>query len=635
MNGKSSAEPHKPDAPSAAEISCIVLSVRFAQSLETAVKSLLDQDHPAEIIVVNSGGGTAGQQLVQWQAAGRLKLIDHPEQLFPGAARNLGIQSATTAYVAFLSSDCIALPGWIEHRLRRHRNGAAMVSSAVVPLQSWRPAAWAAQCYYYPRRLPGSAEADRIHYGVSYDKALFEQLGLFNGFVKRGEDSEFHQRCESLPPPAWAGAEVITAHRHPDNLASLLIDAIRRGHRLVFAIKETRMADIVLRQHEAWARQKAQRLAQPAHEPSGPAAADRPSRLASIKARVIKQGRAKLLKPCLRWFRKPKADQDREPRKTHWARVRTAHQLALSACAPADRNKLRLARPYVHLTDLAFRTGVFLGHRANRRQPAVINAANPGYAIPFVCRDSKRFKLYAMLAFRNEMQHLPAYFENIRQQVDGVIALDDGSSDGSYEFVARQPSVLRLIRRPQGTGEPGSWDCGLNRRLLVEAAWPFEPQWLLGLDADERLEINFRRRAEQRLALPRHRGVHAFAIRVLHTWNGPQQVRVDGDWTKRSVARLFRARYDHVFDTRRLHGHWAPLNGMVNRHFREVDLIMYHLAMQSNEDRQQRIRKYQREDPNNELKSIRYDRMKKRPKTIVRPIARERRYLPIADTDRA
>ncbi len=39
-------------------------------------------------------------------------------------------------------------------------------------------------------------------------------------------------------------------------------------------------------------------------------------------------------------------------------------------------------------------------------------------------------RLLALLACHDEMRFLPGYFANISSQVDGVIALDDGSRTG-------------------------------------------------------------------------------------------------------------------------------------------------------------------------------------------------------------
>src|SRR4051812_26875775 len=40
-------------------------------------------------------------------------------------------------------------------------------------------------------------------------------------------------------------------------------------------------------------------------------------------------------------------------------------------------------------------------------------------------------RMLALLAVRDEMAYLPGWLDNVAGQVDGVVALDDGSADGS------------------------------------------------------------------------------------------------------------------------------------------------------------------------------------------------------------
>ncbi len=188
-------------------------------------------------------------------------------------------------------------------------------------------------------------------------------------------------------------------------------------------------------------------------------------------------------------------------------------------------------------------------------------------------------RLLALLAFRDEMRFLPDWFESARSLVDGVVALDDGSADGSAEFVARQPEVLELIRLPRR--EAAEWDDAGNHRRLVEASWRHAPDWVIGLDADERLEAGFRERAEKEIGRGERRGLRAFRIHVREIWDDPLLFRADGIWGTKGSARLFAARRDHEFHAMRLHGHWAPLNSRVNGEFPQADLLLYHLRMLS------------------------------------------------------
>src|SRR5438477_9948520 len=112
--------------PGGIELACAVLSLGDEPGLMAAVTSLLEQDEPVELVIVNSGGNDPEGRL---QAAGLdVRAVNRPEPLYPGAVRNLGIQTTRAPYVSFLAADCVALPGWAAGRLREHRAGAAMVA---------------------------------------------------------------------------------------------------------------------------------------------------------------------------------------------------------------------------------------------------------------------------------------------------------------------------------------------------------------------------------------------------------------------------------------------------------------------------------------------------------------------------
>ena len=66
---------------------------------------------------------------------------------------------------------------------------------------------------------------------------------------------------------------------------------------------------------------------------------------------------------------------------------------------------------------------------------------------------ARRTKLLALLAVRDGMRYLPGFLRNVAPQVDGIVALDDGSSDGSADLLKSHEAVVELLRNP--TDRPG------------------------------------------------------------------------------------------------------------------------------------------------------------------------------------
>ncbi len=244
-----------------------------------------------------------------------------------------------------------------------------------------------------------------------------------------------------------------------------------------------------------------------------------------------------------------------------------------------------------------------------------------------IWRRPPRRRILALLAFRDEMRYLPNYFASVRSQVDGVIALDDGSTDGSAEWVAQQPEVLELIRRPVRADH--LWDDGANHRMLALASWRHAPDWVIGLDADERLEVGFRRRAEREIDRAEREGIRALRVHVREIWDDPLYFRSDGIWGKKSSARLFAARQDAEFDDQRLHGHWAPLNSRTNGDFPTADLYLYHLKMLHARDRAARRARYEALDPERAFQAIGYSYLTDADGLRCERIAKGREYRPL------
>jgi glycosyl transferase family 2 len=252
-------------------------------------------------------------------------------------------------------------------------------------------------------------------------------------------------------------------------------------------------------------------------------------------------------------------------------------------------------------------------------RPLVVPSAGVGNG------SARRLRLLATLAVRDELRFLPGFFANVAPHVDGVVALDDGSHDGSCDFLASRPEVLEVIEIP---ADRDRWDEPGNHRLLVAAARRHGADWVLSLDADERLELRFRPRAERVIRRGSRLGLTAYAVRLRELWGAPDQVRVDGIWATKAPARLFRVQADDVFDDRPLHGSKAPLDAKrVRGQLPLADLEVYHLRMIDAAGRRARRERYERADPEARFQpGIGYAYLTDETGLKLRTISRRRRY---------
>jgi glycosyltransferase involved in cell wall biosynthesis len=241
------------------------------------------------------------------------------------------------------------------------------------------------------------------------------------------------------------------------------------------------------------------------------------------------------------------------------------------------------------------------------------------------------FRVYALCAFRDEARFLPGLLENLAGAVDGLLALDDGSTDGSAELVAAHPLTVGLLRRERAAD--GSWDEAGNQRALIEAAWETDADWLIAIDADERLEIGFRRRAQEAISRAGVEGLRAYWVHIRELWDRPDTYRVDGVWGRKGHLRFFVNSRDHAFDTAELHRHWGPVDARVDGQFVPADILVFHLRMLREEDRRARRDRYMRLDPDRRWQSIGYEYLTETEGLQLEPLAEGRGYVPLADGD--
>jgi len=245
--------------------------------------------------------------------------------------------------------------------------------------------------------------------------------------------------------------------------------------------------------------------------------------------------------------------------------------------------------------------------------------------VPRLFRRRRRPRLLALVPFREEMRFLPGLFENLTGQVDGVIALDDQSRDESRAFVESQPLLVELLTVPPGA--QGEMEDGRNHMALIEAARRHDPEWLFGIDVDERVERDFRRRAEHELARAEAAGDVALWVPFRELWDSYDRYRVDGIWGEKRKACLFKLDRESRFDERRLHSIWAPWPPPKGE-YSTADLRLYHLRMVEAADREARANRYRRLDPGRKWQAIGYDYLVDEEGLELAPLEPGREYLP-------
>ncbi|MER7986132.1 mycofactocin biosynthesis glycosyltransferase MftF [Streptomyces noursei] len=205
-----------PDAPRPS----VTVVVPVRDRAEELARCLAGLSDGPEVIVVDDGSARPGAVADVARAAGA-RLVRRPVNGGPAAARNTGLAHATTELVAFVDSDCLPRPGWVEALLPHFADPAV---AAVAPrIVADRPgpgllATYEADCSALdmgPRESivrPGSTvpyvpSAALIVRRTAVDRAFDETLRV-------GEDVDLVWRLAAAGHHIRYDPSVAVAHQH-------------------------------------------------------------------------------------------------------------------------------------------------------------------------------------------------------------------------------------------------------------------------------------------------------------------------------------------------------------------------------------------------------------------------------------
>lgn len=198
--------------------------------------------------------------------------------------------------------------------------------------------------------------------------------------------------------------------------------------------------------------------------------------------------------------------------------------------------------------------------------------------------------LVCMLPARNAEHDLPEYLASVSTYSDAIVALDDGSTDGTYDILAAHPMVKVLLRNPVRT-DYRDWDDAANRNRLLAASRDLQPQWLISLDADERIDKRDAMSLRDFLLTDALPGF-AYGFRHVPMRNDGEHFLPQYQW----VYRLFSAGNNQRFPALKLH--FIPVPTSIPRYrWIRTTLRIQHLGGLTEEHRLRRFNKYLEADP--------------------------------------
>lgn len=201
----------------------------------------------------------------------------------------------------------------------------------------------------------------------------------------------------------------------------------------------------------------------------------------------------------------------------------------------------------------------------------------------------------AMMPVRNEADRfLPHILKYLVELVDGVVILDDASTDETPELCRKHPLVVsyRRLKRPAFIQNEGAF-----RKLLWEMTVELKPSWVLALDADEIFETKAKKEINRLICQKEYELIR---FPVYHFWGDLTRYRVDGLWNPffSKIACLYRYNKNQIYrwPERRLHCGRFPLTAYLSPSFFSP-IRLLHLGYVDKTNHPQKYQRYLSSDP--------------------------------------
>lgn len=161
--------------------------------------------------------------------------------------------------------------------------------------------------------------------------------------------------------------------------------------------------------------------------------------------------------------------------------------------------------------------------------------------------------LLAMLPVHNEAgRYLKVVLDRLSEFVDGIVILDDASTDETPDLCRKHSGVIRYHRLPEPLFNTNE---ATLRRKLWEMTVELDPGWIMAIDADEVFESEIKR--ELPLLTAEKNRFDLVFFTMYHFWGDLTNYRVDGLWdpalSKTPCLYRFRKNIVYHWPNRRLH----------------------------------------------------------------------------------
>ena len=197
--------------------------------------------------------------------------------------------------------------------------------------------------------------------------------------------------------------------------------------------------------------------------------------------------------------------------------------------------------------------------------------------------------IFCLSCVRNEEKHLQGFFNHLRNYVDGILIVNDGSTDSTAEIIKNENKVIFSHRNENSQGKFENES--KNRFILLDQAAKMGADWVLCADPDLRFETRFLKNIQKVISGAEAYGGNIVELYLRELWDSLDYFRVDGIWKNKNRGFLFKMLKGNFFQREeRVHQCWYPSEFNPRGYFTKYNV--YHLGMITKEQRLARYDKF-------------------------------------------
>jgi glycosyltransferase involved in cell wall biosynthesis len=194
----------------------------------------------------------------------------------------------------------------------------------------------------------------------------------------------------------------------------------------------------------------------------------------------------------------------------------------------------------------------------------------------------------------NEQDLIVEFLENMALYFDGIILLDDGSTDNTFELAINSKILLKVKKKRTGFVDIE------NRNLLLDLASFFSLEWLCFMDTDERFDNRFADFDK----IVSNKNADVILFNYVNIWNDKNTYNADYPYSNDGIMeklRMFRnIGHSQIHTSKvRVHFNIIPHKRNVSR----SEIFFKHYGMASSSLRREKYNFYQKEDIANDQSS--------------------------------